>query len=107
MAIPRPKPKGTVFGTSDMPPYATSPFHRTTTVDYMVVLKGEIVVRLDDGVEATVKEGDMLVQRGTIHSWINKTDQWCRMLFVMLDAEKVVLSDGQVLDAFFPVKLEQ
>jgi quercetin dioxygenase-like cupin family protein len=103
--IPRPGPKGSYFGTSDMPPGAESPFHRTVTVDYMVVLKGEIVARLDDGVEKTIKEGEMMVQMGTIHSWLNKSDKWCRMLFVMLPAEKVVMKDGKVLDeAFFPVK---
>lgn len=74
----------------------------------MVVLKGEIVARLDDDVETTIREGEMMVQRGTIHAWVNKTDQWCRMLFVMLGAEKVVLKDGKVLeDAFFPHKPSQ
>ncbi len=97
-SIPRPGPKGTLFGTTDMAPHATSPFHRTSTLDYMVVLKGEIVARLDDGVETTIKEGEMMVQMGTIHAWENKTDQWCRMLFVMLAAEKVVLKDGKVLE---------
>ncbi len=107
-SIPRPGPKGSYFGTSDVPPGGVSPFHRTVTVDYMVVLKGEIVARLDNGVEKTIKEGEMMVQMGTIHSWLNKSDDWCRMLFVMLPAEKVVTKDGQVLDeAFFPVKPAQ
>jgi len=71
----------------------------------MVVLKGEIVLRVDGGEEVRIGEGEMCVQRGNIHSWINKTDQWCRMLFVMLDAEPVKLEDGKVLeDAFFPHK---
>jgi hypothetical protein len=53
--------------------------------------------------ETTIREGEMMVQMGMIHGWVNKTDQWCRMLFVMLAAEKVVLKDGKVLeDAFFP-----
>ena len=107
-AIPRPGPKGTIIGTSDMAPGAESPFHRTVTLDYGVVLKGEIVARLNGGVEKTIKEGEVIVQMGTIHSWINKSDQWCRMLFVMLPAEKVVLKDGRVLDeAFIPVKPAQ
>jgi quercetin dioxygenase-like cupin family protein len=107
-AIPRPGPKGTIIGTSDIAPGSESPFHRTVTLDYGVVLKGEIVARLNGGVEKTIKEGEIIVQMGTIHSWINKSDQWCRMLFVMLPAEKVVLKDGRVLDeAFIPVKPAQ
>lgn len=70
-------------------------------MDYCVVLKGEIVARLDEGVEKTIKEGDVMVQMGTIHAWLNKSDQWCRMLFVMLDAEKVVTKDGSVLESVF------
>jgi quercetin dioxygenase-like cupin family protein len=107
-AIPRPGPKGTYLGTSDMPPGAITPFHRTLTMDYGVVLKGEIVARLNGGVEKTIKEGEIMVQMGTIHSWENKSDQWCRMLFVMLPAEKVVTKDGRVLEeAFIPVKPAQ
>ncbi|KAH9206021.1 hypothetical protein DL95DRAFT_397177 [Leptodontidium sp. 2 PMI_412] len=67
-SIPRPGDKGTVFCTSDIPPFTTSAFHRTRTLDYMVVLKGEIVLRVNGGVEVTVGEGEMCVQRGTIHS---------------------------------------
>jgi quercetin dioxygenase-like cupin family protein len=104
-SVPQPPQNGTVFCTSDIPPNTTSAFHRTTTLDYMVVLKGEIVMRLNDGKETVVKQGEMVVQRGTIHAWINRTDQWCRLLCVMLDAEKVVLRDGRVLEsAFIPHK---
>jgi quercetin dioxygenase-like cupin family protein len=104
-SIPRPSAGGTVFTTSDIPPRSTSAFHRTSTLDYMVVLKGEIVLRLDDGEEVTIKEGETAVQRGTIHAWVNKTDQWCRLLFVMPDAEKVMVRDGKVLqDEFHPHK---
>ncbi|KAH7313174.1 cupin 2 domain-containing protein [Rhexocercosporidium sp. MPI-PUGE-AT-0058] len=107
-SIPRPGDKGTVFCTSDIPPNTTSAFHRTRTLDYMVVLKGEIVLRVDGGEEVVVGEGEMCVQRGAVHSWINKTDQWCRMLFVMLDAEAVILEDGKVLeDVFIPHKPAQ
>lgn len=67
-SFPRPGDNGTVFCTSDMPPNTTSAFHRTRTLDYMVVLKGEIVLRVDGGEEVTIREGEMCVQRGNIHS---------------------------------------
>lgn len=67
-SFPRPGKNGTVFCTSDMPPNTTSAFHRTRTLDYMVVLKGEIVLRVDGGEEVRIGEGEMCVQRGNIHS---------------------------------------
>lgn len=96
-SIPRPGPKGTVFCTSDIPPGIETPFHRTSSVDYIIVLKGEIVCRLNHGVEKTIREGEMLVQCGTIHAWENRSEMWCRLLAVMIAAEPVVLGDGTVL----------
>jgi Uncharacterized conserved protein, contains double-stranded beta-helix domain len=60
--------------------------HRTETVDYAVVLSGEIVMLLDDS-EVTLKAGECLIQRGTNHAWTNRSDQPCRMLFVLVDGE--------------------
>jgi quercetin dioxygenase-like cupin family protein len=64
-------------------------------------MKGEIWLRLDDEKEVFIKEGDYLVQSGTAHAWVNKSEEWCRMLCVMLDAEKVTTKDGKVLEQFF------
>jgi hypothetical protein len=100
--IPRSGPKGTFFGISDIAPNASTPFHRTATLDYMVVLKGDIVARRDDGVEKTIREGEMMVQMGSIHACVNKADQRCWVLFVVMAAEKVVLKDGK---GFFPMSL--
>jgi mannose-6-phosphate isomerase-like protein (cupin superfamily) len=61
-----------------------SPVHRTETVDYGVILEGEIVLVLDDS-EVTLKQGDVFVQRGTDHAWANRTDSTCRMVCVIVD----------------------
>jgi len=58
--------------------------HRTETIDYAVVLSGEIVMLLDDS-EVTLKQGEVLIQVGTHHAWTNRSDQPCRMLFVLVD----------------------
>ncbi len=58
--------------------------HRTETVDYGIVLQGEIVLILDEG-ETTVRAGDIVVQRGTNHGWSNRTDKPCRIAFVLID----------------------
>jgi Cupin domain len=59
--------------------------HRTASIDYGVVLDGEIVLLLDDE-EVPLKTGDVVVQRGTIHAWANRSDRIARMLFVLTDA---------------------
>lgn len=58
-------------------------FHRTDSLDYAVVLEGEITLLVDDG-EATLKAGDIVVQRATSHAWSNRTEKTARMLFVLI-----------------------
>jgi hypothetical protein len=63
-------------------------FHKTNTVDYAIVLEGEIWAVLDKG-ETLMLPGDVLIQRGTNHSWSNRTDQSCRIASILIDAEPV------------------
>lgn len=64
---------------------ARHPFmHRTDTVDYAVVLSGEMTMLLDD-TEYLLKAGDTVVQRGTNHAWSNRSDDVCVMAFVLID----------------------
>jgi len=58
--------------------------HRTQSIDYGIVLEGEIVLLLDDE-EVPLKTGDIVVQRGTIHAWANRSKRTTRMLFVLTD----------------------
>jgi hypothetical protein len=60
-------------------------FHKTATVDYAIVLEGEIWALLDEG-ETRMRAGDVLIQRGTSHAWANRTDKMTRMAFVLIDA---------------------
>jgi len=61
--------------------------HRTRSLDYIVVIEGEICLLLDDG-EVTLRAGDVVVQRGTNHAWINRGKQTCRLGMVFIDAEE-------------------
>jgi quercetin dioxygenase-like cupin family protein len=61
-------------------------FHQTDTVDYAVVLEGEVWAVLDEA-ETLMKPGDVLIQRGTYHAWDNRSDRVARVLFVLIDAE--------------------
>lgn len=68
--------------------------HRTQSLDYGVVLEGEVYMDLDGGEAETrlLKRGDVAVQRGTMHSWRNASDTtWARMLFVLQGSEPVVV----------------
>jgi hypothetical protein len=58
--------------------------HQTDTIDYAVVLDGEITAVLEDK-ETLMKAGDVLIQRGTNHAWANRSDRMCRILFVLID----------------------
>jgi mannose-6-phosphate isomerase-like protein (cupin superfamily) len=61
--------------------------HRTRSVDYAVVIDGEIDMLLDDS-EVHLKAGDVLVQQGTNHAWVNRGRENCRIAFVLIDAEE-------------------
>ena len=61
--------------------------HRTRSIDYVIVLEGEIDLLLDDG-EVRLAAGDVVVQRGTNHAWINRGDVVCRLGMVFIDAEE-------------------
>jgi quercetin dioxygenase-like cupin family protein len=60
--------------------------HRTETIDYGIVLSGEIWLVLDDE-EVHLRPGDIVVQRGTIHAWSNRGTEVCRMAFVLIDGK--------------------
>ena len=59
--------------------------HQTHTVDYAIILEGEIVAKMDQG-ETLMKVGDVLIQRGTDHAWINRSNKTARVAFVLIDA---------------------
>ena len=78
--------QGSVIRIVDMLPGGVSPMHRTNSVDYGIILSGEVELELDDGAVKTVHEGGIIVQRGTIHLWRNVTDKPCRIVFVLIEA---------------------
>ncbi|MEH6546962.1 MAG: cupin domain-containing protein [Sneathiella sp.] len=58
--------------------------HKTSTVDYAIVVEGELTAIMDEG-ETVLKAGDILIQRGTNHGWANRSDAMCRVVFVLVD----------------------
>ena len=62
--------------------------HKTSTVDYLIVIKGEIWAILDDS-EVCLKQGDTMIQRGTNHSWSVRTDEPCLLAAVLINAHPI------------------
>lgn len=82
-----------------MEPGLTSPMHRTTSLDYGVVLEGEVELILDSGETRLLKRGDTCVQRVTNHAWRNTSKtQWARMLYVLVEAKPIQLENGKLLE---------
>jgi quercetin dioxygenase-like cupin family protein len=77
---------GTRFAVIDFPPGNNPHMHRTESIDYVIVLEGEIDMEMDDS-RVTLRQGDVMVQRGTNHAWTNRGDRRARVAFVLIDAE--------------------
>ncbi len=90
---------GTVCRVVDFSPGYVSLMHRTVSLDYGVVLEGEIELLLDaeDQAPQRMGRGDVAVQRGTMHAWKNPSKtEWARMLFVLQDSKELKVN-GQIL----------
>lgn len=61
--------------------------HETETVDYAIVMAGEIYAIMDEG-ETLLRAGDVLIQRGTNHAWSNRSEEFCRIAFVLIDGKR-------------------
>ncbi|MGA7259984.1 MAG: cupin domain-containing protein [Stellaceae bacterium] len=87
---------GTVFRILELAPGVTPRNHRTDSIDYAVVMSGEVDMELDDRT-VRLKAGDVLVQRGTIHNWVNRGTEPCVIAFVLIAAKPVTVGDKVLL----------
>lgn len=90
-------PGGTVFRIGEIAPGNRSPMHRTNSIDYGIVLEGELDMEVDGGEVVHLRAGDVVVQRGTNHAWINNGTRPCKMAWVLIDAQPVNIG-GRVLE---------
>jgi mannose-6-phosphate isomerase-like protein (cupin superfamily) len=88
---------GCVFRVVEFGPGVSPRNHRTNSIDFAVVMSGEIDMELDD-TQVHLKAGDVLVQRGTIHNWVNKGTAPCVIAFTLV-AAKPVTAGGKMLTA--------
>lgn len=82
----QPPASGSRFAIIDFPPGVPSRMHRTESIDYVLVLSGEIDMDMDDST-VRLKAGDVMVQRGTNHAWVNRSASPARVAFVLIDAK--------------------
>ena len=88
---------GSIFRVIEFAPGLAARNHRTDSIDYIVVISGGIDMELDDSV-VHLQAGDVMVQRGTIHNWVNRGTAPCVLVVVLIDA-KSVEAGGKVLPA--------
>src|SRR2546423_9784736 len=77
---------GTIFRVIEFSPGVTAREHRTDSIDYIVAMSGEIDMELDDSV-VHLSAGDVMVQRGTIHNWVDRGTEPCVLAVVLVDAK--------------------
>ncbi|KAM5468779.1 hypothetical protein MauCBS54593_004774 [Microsporum audouinii] len=87
---------GTTLRVVDFAPGVPGLMHRTVSLDFAIILNGEIELELDNGVTKMVKQHDIVVQRGTIHSWNNKSNENVRVLFALLPSEPVKVGEKEL-----------
>ena len=93
---------GSAIRVVDMAPGMVSPMHRTGTIDYIIILSGQLELELDDGAKTLIGPGDIVVQRGTIHRWRNPSDsEICRGVMVLTEARRYE-HDGVPLENVLP-----
>lgn len=81
-----PPPNGTIFRVIEIAPGCVAEMHRTDTIDYVVVISGEMEMELETGA-VHLNAGDVIVQRGTLHNWVNNATEPCRVAVVLVDGQ--------------------
>jgi quercetin dioxygenase-like cupin family protein len=91
----------TVIRVTEFAPGAPKFMHRTETVDYAILLSGECDLEFDSGEIVRMKPGDICVQRGTMHAWVNNGSEPAVFAFILIDAEPAEAA-GQALRTHYP-----
>jgi quercetin dioxygenase-like cupin family protein len=80
-----PPPNGSIFRVVEFAPGNPADLHVTHSIDYAVILSGEIDLELEEGREVHLKQGDVVVQRETVHGWRNRGTAPCAIAFILVD----------------------
>lgn len=86
----QPPPGGTRFSVLELQPGNAAHMHRTESLDYVICISGEVEMDMDSGETVKMCAGDVMVQRGTSHSWVNRSNAPCRLAVVLIDGQRSV-----------------
>lgn len=96
-------PNGSVCRITDFSPSNDPQMHRTRSLDYGIMMEGEMELILDSGEVHTVRKGDVVVQRGTMHAWRNPSaTNWARMAFILLDCKPLEIGGNKLGELLGP-----
>ncbi|KAF5250380.1 hypothetical protein FANTH_4413 [Fusarium anthophilum] len=87
---------GSIVRIVDLPPHSYPHLHRSISLEYIIVLSGTVELVLDDGSSTMVHQGELVIQQATMHGWENATDEWARILCVMLPAKPPVIGGEEM-----------
>ena len=91
---------GTTFRINEFAPGCVRFTHRTETMDYAIQLSGELDCELENDEVVRLKPGDVLIQRGTIHTWVNKGSVPAVIAFILIDAKPVEVNGTEMRTVF-------
>ncbi|KAG6849510.1 hypothetical protein H0H93_007864 [Arthromyces matolae] len=92
---------GTNLRTTELAPGARTPMHRTSSLDYNILVEGELILIMEDGTEKRLKgAGDTVIQKGTMHAWKNPGKKWARWITVLIAAEPAIVDGKSLAPAF-------
>ncbi len=87
---------GSIFRIVDLPPRSVGALHRSLSLDYIIVQKGSVTLTLDNDTKTKVDQGDLVIQQATMHGWDNETDEWARILAIMLPAKAPIVGGNEL-----------
>lgn len=91
------RPRGTVCRIVDFAPNNRCVVHRTQSLDYGIVLEGQVQMVLEEGEPVLMQRGDVAVQRATMHGWRNPSEtEWARMIFVLQDCLPLTIGEKEI-----------
>jgi quercetin dioxygenase-like cupin family protein len=100
-------PDGTVLRVCNFAPGSTTAMHRTMSLDYGIVMEGEVELVLDSGETRLLKAGDIAVQRGTMHAWRTPSkSKWSRMVFILQDAKQLEVNGKMLADDYGGIEVQ-
>ncbi|KAL2795239.1 hypothetical protein BJX66DRAFT_302109 [Aspergillus keveii] len=95
---------GSLIRVVDFPPNSQGHNHRTLSLDYAILLQGELELVLEDGSRSIIRPGDIVVQQATMHQWNNLTDKPCRIVFVLMPSQAPEANGKELEDYGFPAQ---